>query len=142
MFSPYKMNDLFALWDGFMYATFLVFFLIFKSLEPYNLSLKCRFRSHHLQTFALTPLFFPSYFQTHPSQSCFMSSVDLHTHFSYQVTNLLVNCPYHWSRNFVSSFYLIFCFSDNILSCNPITCVIYRKLNVNLLRKTISSVSE
>lgn len=26
-----------------------------------------------------------SYFQTHPSQSCFMSSVDLHTHYSCQV---------------------------------------------------------
>jgi len=24
-------------------------------------------------------------FQTHPSQGCFMSSVDLHTHYSYQV---------------------------------------------------------
>lgn len=23
--------------------------------------------------------------QTHPSQTCFMSSVDLHTHYSYQV---------------------------------------------------------
>lgn len=25
-------------------------------------------------------------FQTHPTQSCFMSSVDVHTHYSYQVT--------------------------------------------------------
>ena len=27
-------------------------------------------------------------FQTHPSQTCFMSSVDLHTHYSYQVSYL------------------------------------------------------
>lgn len=26
-------------------------------------------------------------FQTHPSQSCFMSSIDLHTQYSYQVLN-------------------------------------------------------
>ncbi|PKA54944.1 AMSH-like ubiquitin thioesterase 3 [Apostasia shenzhenica] len=25
------------------------------------------------------------FFQTHPTQSCFMSSVDLHTHYSYQI---------------------------------------------------------
>lgn len=34
--------------------------------------------------------------QTHPTQSCFMSSIDVHTHYSYQVGNffifLLSNC--------------------------------------------------
>lgn len=73
---------------------------------------------------ALTLLFFPSYIQTHPSQSCFMSSVDLHTHYSYQVTNQFMNCPYHCLRKFVSSFYSIFCFSNNKLSCYSITRVI------------------
>ncbi|RVW47330.1 AMSH-like ubiquitin thioesterase 2 [Vitis vinifera] len=29
------------------------------------------------------------YFQTHPSQSCFMSSIDLHTQYSYQVIDSL-----------------------------------------------------
>lgn len=31
-------------------------------------------------------------FQTHPSQSCFMSSVDLHTHYSYQVRLSIKYC--------------------------------------------------
>jgi hypothetical protein len=34
-------------------------------------------------------LIFYIHFQTHPSQSCFMSSVDLHTQYSYQVIESL-----------------------------------------------------
>lgn len=33
---------------------------------------------------------FLGHLQTHPSQTCFMSSVDLHTHYSYQVLRLFV----------------------------------------------------
>lgn len=28
--------------------------------------------------------------QTHPTQSCFMSSIDVHTHYSYQVENFFI----------------------------------------------------
>ena len=40
-------------------------------------------------------LFWYLFFQTHPTQTCFMSSVDLHTHYSYQVSYLFMfNCSY------------------------------------------------
>jgi len=32
--------------------------------------------------------YFSLFFQTHPTQDCFMSSVDLHNHYSYQVMQL------------------------------------------------------
>ncbi|KAJ0095411.1 hypothetical protein Patl1_16130 [Pistacia atlantica] len=41
--------------------------------------------SENCKTDVNTSVFFISVFQTHPSQSCFMSSIDLHTHYSYQV---------------------------------------------------------
>lgn len=39
--------------------------------------------------------------QTHPSQGCFMSSVDLHTHYSYQV---VMCCFFMGLRRFSSQF--------------------------------------
>lgn len=39
--------------------------------------------------------------QTHPSQGCFMSSVDLHTHYSYQV---VMCCFFMGLRQFSSQF--------------------------------------
>lgn len=32
--------------------------------------------------------------QTHPTQTCFMSSVDLHTHYSYQVLLYMCDCAF------------------------------------------------
>jgi hypothetical protein len=43
--------------------------------------------------------------QTHPKQTCFMSSVDLHTHYSYQVRVLChlqlqnLGCPIRWKAS-------------------------------------------
>lgn len=42
-------------------------------------------------TFVFNSKFFLFSFQTHPSQTCFLSSVDLHTQYSYQVCKLHSN---------------------------------------------------
>ena len=42
--------------------------------------------------------YFSLFFQTHPTQDCFMSSVDLHNHYSYQVMQLypILLLPISW----------------------------------------------
>lgn len=111
-FLPYKMNGLFFPWDGFMYASLSIFFFphfYIWSFPFWTLlsSFKCKIQKT-ASTEMNSSVFFISVFQTHPSQSCFMSSVDLHTQYSYQVTNIITNDPYHWLRNFILLIYLIF----------------------------------
>jgi len=57
-----------------------------------------RFHLYHIQNLLFLLLIFSPFsnailtsiilnLQTHPTQSCFMSSIDVHTHYSYQVSS-------------------------------------------------------
>ena len=79
--------------------------------------------------------YFSLFFQTHPTQDCFMSSVDLHNHYSYQVMQLYPTLllPISWCYMVDKWIYRFVSF----LSMHDIICLFFiqtRKISLKYMR--------